>query len=81
VSNHHASAWDRLTEAAIAYADADSELSRDPQWLRARDRLRKAALAYYVACRGTSGGYRAIRRRVVARGVVNQLGFWPHSLL
>jgi len=78
---HHTSAWNRLTEAAINYADADSELARDPQWLRARDRLRKAALAYYVALRGGGGGYRALRRRVVARVTVNQLGFWPRTLM
>lgn len=36
-----ASSWERLTEAAIAYFEAE-----DSEWDRARDNLRKSAVAY-----------------------------------
>lgn len=37
------SPWERLTAAALAYADASDD---EEEFARARDRLRKAALAY-----------------------------------
>lgn len=47
-----ANALERLTEAALAYAEAEG----DREWTRARDNLRKAASAY-----GQRGGGEAIR--------------------
>lgn len=38
------SPWERLTAAALAYADASDD--EEEEFARARDRLRKAALAY-----------------------------------
>lgn len=73
----HASLWDRLTEAALAYADADTvDDGRD--FLRARDRLRKAAIAYGLS---TEAGRRAAGRRRVVVSVANQMAFWPRTLL
>ncbi len=37
------SPWDRLTAAALAYADASDD---EDEFAKARDRLRKAAVAY-----------------------------------
>ncbi|WAM23839.1 hypothetical protein [Myxococcus sp. NMCA1] len=37
------SPWERLTAAALAYADASDD---EEEFAKARDRLRKAALAY-----------------------------------
>lgn len=44
--------WDFLTEAALAYADADP--LNEERWRKARDNLRKAAIAY--------GSRRRVRR-------------------
>lgn len=67
----HDSHWRRLTEAAICYADASDD---DADFLRARDRLRKAAVAYV-----TSLGHEIPRRhpRRVVVLTTAQLGFWP----
>jgi hypothetical protein len=43
----HATSWAQLTEAALEYASASSE--DDLAFLRARDRLRKAAVLYREA--------------------------------
>lgn len=40
----YASPWERLTAAALAYADVDD--GDEEAFARARDRLRKAAVAY-----------------------------------
>lgn len=66
--------WRRLTDACLRYADASDD---DKDFLKARDRLRKAAIAYGLS---SLAGRRAVaqRRRVV---VVNQMAFWPRSLL
>jgi hypothetical protein len=42
VARRHESAWERLTEAAIAYAEAD----QDDDFSRAKDRLAQAAKQY-----------------------------------
>ena len=72
----HANMMDRLAEAAIAYAEADSE-DDGSDFLRKRDRLRKAAMAYALS---TSKGPEVRRRmvKVIRRaGLTSQLGFWP----
>lgn len=44
LTSRHASPWERLTEAALVYAEADSV--DETAYRRARDALRKAARAY-----------------------------------
>ncbi len=63
VTKRPASALERLTEAAIAYAEADE----DEEFNRARDNLRKSAMSY-----GQRGVGELIRERLAearARGV------------
>jgi len=67
----HDSQWRRLTEAAICYADASDD---DASFLKARDRLRKAALAY-VASLGHEIPKRHPRKIITLTAA--QLGFWP----
>ena len=46
MAKQHESRWSLVTEAALHYAEAD-----DPRdFARARDRLRKAAVRYGLAC-------------------------------
>jgi|GEM_PF-5786838 len=57
----YSSAWERLTESALRYADADAEDEGDVEWLRCRDVLRKAALDYAASLWG--GRVVPVRRR------------------
>ncbi|MHA7631645.1 hypothetical protein [Corallococcus sp. M7] len=74
----YASPWDRLTAAALAYAEAGDGDEED--FSRAQDRLRKAAQAYAqkepppAAQVGTSP--RALRKRPEPEG---QLALWDEA--
>lgn len=63
ISRRPASALERLTEAALAYAEAD----RDDDWERAKDNLRKSATAY--AAKHVSEATREAMARLRARGI------------
>jgi hypothetical protein len=68
----HATEWERLTEASLKYAEASDD---DREFMKARDRLRKAAIAYALS---TTFAPRVVRRRGIrAAYVAPQLAFWP----
>ncbi len=69
----YSSPWERLTAAALAYADADD--GDDESFARARDRLRKAAVAYGRALLLRPELAPAPRARKDRSGA--QLEFWP----
>ena len=75
MSARHASPWEMVTEACLAYAEAEAP----DDFARARDRLRKAAVRYGVAC--ALGRDREIRIRLsyVAprQSTPGQLALWP----
>ena len=76
----HATTWERLCEAAIAYADAD-DADDGGSFMRARDRLRKAALAYSLdTSKGPEVRRRMVKRLVVASWRANQLSLWPRAM-
>lgn len=66
------SPWERLTAAALAYADASDD---EEEFAKARDRLRKAATAY-----ARTGGVGAVQTPVQRKSrakPVGQLDLWP----
>ncbi|QDE83294.1 hypothetical protein BHS07_17990 [Myxococcus xanthus] len=65
------SPWERLTAAALAYADASDD---EEEFAKARDRLRKAALAYAGETRRPDAPSPPRRRRISQREV--QLQLW-----
>ncbi|WP_158625641.1 hypothetical protein [Corallococcus carmarthensis] len=71
----YATPWDRLTAAALAYAEADD--GDEEEFSRAQDRLRKAAQAYAqrepLPAAPVEPAPRATRKRTEPEG---QLALW-----
>ncbi|QDE83188.1 hypothetical protein BHS07_17385 [Myxococcus xanthus] len=68
------SPWERLTAAALAYADASDD---EEEFAKARDRLRKAAMAYARTAPAHPMPPAPFAPRVRKARTPGQLELWP----
>ncbi|MCP3065820.1 hypothetical protein LXT21_44340 [Myxococcus sp. K38C18041901] len=67
----YANPWDRLTSAALAYADAGDD---EEAFAKAKDRLRKASISYSQGLQRPESAPSPRMRKVPTEG---QLELWP----